>query len=198
MGFADRLKLPLAFDAQRLAHDLAALASAAWTAHFVPQNYDGDWSVIALRAAKGAAGMHPIRLIYSDPTATEFEDTPLMDACPYFREVANAFGAEPRSVRLMRLTPGSVIKEHDDGDLSAEGGTVRIHAPITSNPDVVFELNRRRVDMAPGEAWYLRLSDPHRVANRGTTDRVHLVIDLAMNPALQALLERATASAAAS
>jgi hypothetical protein len=33
------------------------------------------------------------------------------------------------------------------------------------------------VVMAPGEAWYLRLSDPHSVANRGTTDRVHLVID---------------------
>ena len=197
MAFPDRLKLPLAFDPGRLARDLAALAAVPWTPHFVPQNYDGDWSVIALRAAKGAAGRHPIRLIYSDPTATEFEDTAFMDACPYFREVAGAFGAAQRSVRLMRLAPGSVIKEHNDGDLSAEGGTVRIHAPVTTNPDVVFELNRRRVDMAPGEAWYLRLSDPHRVANRGTTDRVHLVIDLAMNPALQALLERATAEAAA-
>lgn len=196
MAFADRLKLPLAFDAERLARDLAALATAPWTPHFVSQNYDGDWSVIALRAAKGAAGMHPVRLIYSDPAATEFEDTPVMEACPCFREVANAFGAEPRSVRLMRLAPGSVIKEHNDGDLSAEGGTVRIHAPVTTNPGVAFELNRRRVDMAPGEAWYLRLSDPHRVANRGATDRVHLVIDLAMNPALQALLERATAEAA--
>ena len=197
MAFPDRLKLPLAFDAERLAGDLAALSGTPWTAHFVPQNYDGDWSVIALRAAKGAAAMHPVRLIYSDPTATEFEDTPFMDACPYFREVASAFGAEPRTVRLMRLTPGSLIKEHDDGDLSAEDGTVRIHAPITSNPDVVFEVNRRAVVMAPGEAWYLRLSDPHRVANRGATDRVHLVIDLPMNPALQALLERATADPAA-
>jgi aspartyl/asparaginyl beta-hydroxylase len=197
MAFPDRLKLPLAFDAERLARDLAALSGTQWTAHFVPQNYEGDWSVIALRAAKGAAGMHPVRLIYSDPTATEFEDTPFMDVCPYFREVANAFGAEPRSVRLMRLTPGSTIKEHDDGDLSAEGGAIRIHAPITTNPDVVFEVNRRRVDMAPGEAWYLRLSDPHRAANRGTTDRVHLVIDLTMNAALEALLERAAAQAPA-
>jgi hypothetical protein len=197
MPFPDRLKLPLAFDADRLAGELAALAGAAWTAHFVPQNYDGDWSVIALRAPRGAAGMHPIRLIYSDPTATEFEDTPLMDACPYLREVANAFGAEPRSVRLMRLTPGSTIKEHNDGDLSAEGGMVRIHAPITTNPDVMFEVNRRPVVMAAGEAWYLRLCDPHRVANRGTTDRVHLVIDLPMNPTLEAMMERAMAEAAA-
>ena len=193
MAFPDRLKLPLALDAERLARDLAALAAVPWTPHFVPQNYDGDWSVIALRAAKGAAGMHPIRLITSDPSATEFEDTPAMDACPSFRDVANAFGAEPHSVRLMRLTPGSVIKEHNDGNLSVEHGTVRLHAPITTNPNVVFEVNRRAVVMSPGEAWYLRLSDPHSVANHGTTDRVHLVIDLPMNPTLEAMMEQATA-----
>ncbi len=195
MAFPDRLKLPLAFDADRLSRDLAALAAAPWTAHFVRQNYEGDWSVIALRAAKGAAAMHPVRQIYSDPTATEFEDTPFMALCPYFSEVASAFGAEPRSARLMRLTPGSVIKEHTDLDLSAEEGTVRFHVPVATNPDVVFELNRRRIDMAAGEAWYLRLSDPHRVANRGAADRVHLVIDLLMNAALAALLERAMADA---
>ena len=195
MAFPDRLKLPLALDAERLARDLAALATAPWTGHYVPQNFEGDWSVIPLRAANGARGMHPVRLIYADPTATEFEDTPFMDACPYFREVAGAFGAEPRVVRLMRLTPGSRIKEHDDGDLSAEDGTLRIHAPITTNPDVVFEVNRRPVTMAPGEAWYLRLSDPHRVANHGTTDRIHLVIDVATNPALDAMMRRAMAEA---
>jgi hypothetical protein len=197
MAFPDRLKLPLALDADQLAADLAALAATPWTPHFVRQNYEGDWSVIPLRAPKGAAGMHPVRMIYSDPAATEFEDTPFMDACPYFREVAGGFGPEPRTVRLMRLTPGSVIKEHDDLDLSAEDGFVRIHAPITTNPDVVFELNRRRVDMAPGEVWYLRLSDPHRVANRGTTDRVHLVIDIAFDDRLEALFRKALAEAPA-
>jgi hypothetical protein len=35
--------------------------------------------------------------------------------------------------------------------------------------------------MALGEAWYLRLSDPHAVTNDGETDRVHLVIDCATN-----------------
>jgi hypothetical protein len=35
--------------------------------------------------------------------------------------------------------------------------------------------------MAPGSAWYLRLSDPHCVSNMGSTDRVHLVIDAIAN-----------------
>jgi hypothetical protein len=37
------------------------------------------------------------------------------------------------------------------------------------------------VILEAGSCWYLRLSDPHRVANRGETDRVHLVIDAAVN-----------------
>jgi hypothetical protein len=81
----------------------------------------------------------------------------------------------------MRLAPGSVIKEHTDHDLRFEEGRVRIHIPILTNPDVEFYLNGLRVVLTAGSCWYLRLSDPHRVANRGKTDRVHLVIDLQVN-----------------
>ena len=188
MTFPDRLRLPLSFDAARLASDLSVLSSAAWIAHFVKQNYDGDWDVLPLRGVAGAR--HPVQMIYSDPAATEFEDTPMLASCPYFREVLATFACEVQAVRLMRLSPGSVIKEHSDHDLDAAAGMARVHIPITSNPDVAFELNRRRVVMAPGEAWYLRLSDPHRVANRGASERVHLVADLVVNGWLADLLRR--------
>jgi hypothetical protein len=130
-------------------------------------------------------------MIYSDPSATAFEDTPLLQHCPYFREVLATFACELQAVRLMRLTPGSVIKEHSDNDLDAERGMVRMHIPITTNPGVEFELNRSRIVMQPGSAWYLRLSDPHRVANRGATDRVHMVVDAVANDWMRAMLERA-------
>jgi hypothetical protein len=91
----------------------------------------------------------------------------------------------------MRLTPGSVIKEHNDNDLDVEHGVVRIHIPIITNPGVEFELNRSRIVMQPGSAWYLRLSDPHRVANRGASDRVHMVVDALANDWMLTLLERA-------
>ncbi len=179
----------MAFDAARLQRDLDGLSSVDWTAHFVKQNYEGDWDVIPLRAQAGAR--HPVMMIYSDPTATAFEDTPMLKASPYFREVLDALACEIQSVRLMRLTPGSAIKEHRDHDLDIEHGSVRLHIPITTNPGVEFELNRVRVTMRPGSVWYLRLSDPHRVANRGTTDRVHMVVDAVANDWLGALLERA-------
>jgi hypothetical protein len=192
--FPDRLRLPLAFDPQRLAADMATVAAAGWTAHFVKQNYDGDWSVIPLRSPAGAR--HPIQMIYSDPGCTDFADAPLLAATPYFREVLAGFACALQAVRLMRLAPGSVIKEHRDHDLSFEGGVVRLHIPVVTNERVDFRLNGRRCQMAAGSAWYLRLSDPHSVANLGPADRVHLVIDAVANGWVADLLERATQGAA--
>jgi hypothetical protein len=95
----------------------------------------------------------------------------------------------------MRLTPGSVIKEHTDLDLGIESGAARIHVPVITNPDVEFLLNRTRVDMKEGQAWYLRLGDPHAVANRGITDRVHLVLDLVANDWLAGFFQAAAVEA---
>ena len=184
--FPDRLCLPLAFDPAGLASDLGGLSGIAWTSHFVEQNYQGDWSVIALRAPAGAR--HPIQMIVSEPGRNDFVDTPALAASPYFRQVLAAFDCPLLAVRLMRLTPGSVIKEHHDHDLSFEDGTVRIHVPVVTNDAVDFRLNGTSCRMQAGSAWYLRLSDPHSVANRGTTDRVHMVIDASANGWLRTLL----------
>jgi len=190
--FSDRLRLPFTFDRDLLAADLRRLSAEQWISHYVTQNYQGDWSVIALRGPAGAR--HPVQMIYAHPTATAFADTPLLACCPYYREVLDSFCCPLQTVRLMRLTPGSVIKEHCDYDLSFEQGCVRIHIPITTNDGVAFELNRRRVVLEAASCWYLRLSDPHSVANHGDTDRVHMVIDAAVNDWVEAALAAASAA----
>jgi hypothetical protein len=188
-GVPDRLRLPLAFDAVRLAADLGNLGEN-WTPHFVRQNYSGEWGVIPLRAPGGET--HPIRLIYPDPMQKTFVDTAALLASRYFREVLSSFQSTLRATRLMRLAPGSVINEHSDPGLRFEEGVARIHIPVLTNPDVEFYLNGSRVLMTAGSCWYLRLSDPHRVANRGQTDRVHLVIDLEVNEWLVNLFRSGT------
>jgi hypothetical protein len=194
MQLPDRLRLPVSFDPVRLEGDLRALGSTDWIQHFVKQNFEGDWSIIPLRGKAGAT--HPVMMIYSDPTCREFADTPMLSACAYFREVLDAFAAPLRAVRLMRLTPGSVIKEHTDLDLSLEDGTVRLHVPIVTNADVAFYLNGTRVVLDAGSCWYLRLSDPHSVVNGGATDRVHMVIDAQVNDWVTNVFEGATAGTA--
>ena len=72
--------------------------------------------------------------------------------------------------------------------LSVEEGTVRLHIPVVTNPDVEFYLNGSRVLLEAGSAWYLRLSDPHRVHNNGDRDRIHMVVDTAVNDWLKGLL----------
>lgn len=186
----DRLCLPLCFDAAALAADLDRCDRRSWTAHFVQQNYEGDWSALPLRAPAGA--VHPIMRIAPRPGCTDWIETELLDSCPYFRTVLATFACELQAVRLMRLAPGSIIKEHSDFDLSAEQGVARLHIPVVTNPQVDFRLNGLRVDMAPGSVWYLRLSDRHAVTNGGTTVRVHLVIDAVVNPWLEDLLAAGT------
>jgi hypothetical protein len=187
--YPDRLRLPLAFDPAALAADLARVEADEWTEHFVRQNYEGAWSVLPLRSTAGAT--HPVMMIYSDPAATAFEDTPFLARLPAMAAAIAAFACPLRSVRLMRLAAGSQIKEHCDPDLDAAMGFARIHVPVRTNPGVAFRLNGTHVPMAPGEAWYLRLSDRHSVVNRGSEDRVHLVIDAGMNPWLAGQLDAA-------
>lgn len=176
---SDRIKLKLNFDPHQLALDLNRLKAETWIAHFVTQNYEGDWSVIPLRGP--ASATHPVMMIYSDPTCTEFSDTPFLAGCSYFRKVLNSFQCPLMSVRLMRLAAGSRIKEHRDHDLAIENGLARLHVPVVTNEDVDFRLNGTRVVLNPGECWYLRLSDPHSVVNEGAADRVHLVLDVQVN-----------------
>ncbi|MEA2946821.1 MAG: hypothetical protein QOI40_2151 [Alphaproteobacteria bacterium] len=194
LGLPDRLKLPVAFDPERMARDLRALGGADWIGHFLTDRFEGDWDVIPLRGPKDA--IHPVMMIATTPGTKAFADTEAFAACPYLREIVDSFGADIRAVRLLRLTPGSVLLEHTDHEYTDDDGTVRIHIPVVTNPDVVFLLNGTRVPMEAGSAWVLRLGDPHSVANNGATDRVHMLVDLTMNPRLEALLREAAYLAA--
>lgn len=192
-GLPDRVKLPVAFDPARLARDLAALSSADWIGHFLTERYEGDWDVIPLRGPKRA--IHPVMMIATTPGEKEFADAPALERCPYFREIIDAFDAEVRAVRLLRLTPGSVLLEHTDHEYTDDDGTLRVHIPVVTNADVVFLLNGTRVVMEAGTAWVLRLADPHSVANNGSCDRVHMLVDLVMNERLAAMLGACAATA---
>jgi Aspartyl/Asparaginyl beta-hydroxylase len=186
--FPDRLRLPLTFEAGLLSRDLDAVSSHKWINHVVRQNYEGVWSIIPLRAPAGET--HPVRLTSADSTHS-FVDTPLLDNAPYFHHVLDCLKCPLLAARLMRLTPGSCIKEHTDLDLNFENGLARLHIPVATNDAVEFYLNKRRVVLHAGSVWYLRLSDPHSVKNLGSTDRVHLVIDVRVNAWVDALFENA-------
>ena len=177
-------RLSPTFDAARLQADLAGIVATDYVPHFNTRYYQGDWSVVPLRSIGGRADQ-----IYPDPTKKNaFADTPLLARCPYVREVLGAFPCPQQAVRFLRLKAGSVVKEHTDLDLGFEDGEVRLHIPVITNPGVEFILNHVRVVMNEGECWYLNVNQPHRVANHGANDRIHLVIDCVLNDWLRGQL----------
>jgi aspartyl/asparaginyl beta-hydroxylase len=186
----DRVRLPFAFDPAPLAADLAQIAAGDWIRHVARENFEGSWDIVPLRAAAGET--HPLRLINVDLGAARFADTQWLARMPAIRAALGRLRCPLRSVRLMRLAAGSTIKEHSDA-LDAELGTLRLHVPVTTSAEVDFRLAGRRVEMAPGSVWYLRLTEPHKVVNRGTGDRIHLVVDATLNPWLERMLRRGSA-----
>lgn len=169
------VRLALRCDPAGLQQDLRQLADDEWVAHYNADDHHGAWHAAALRTRAGA--LHPIQAIYADPAAGTFADTPLLARCPHLRAALDAFACPLRGVRLMRLGPGAEILPHRDHELGLPHGVARIHVPVCTNPEVDFRLDGRRIAMAPGEVWYLDFGRTHAVANRGATDRVHLVLD---------------------
>jgi hypothetical protein len=178
------LKLPMTFDVRPVKVDLEKFGNNDWTPHFNTHYYNGDWSGIALRAAENA---HVA--LYPDPTVENFVDTDAMAQCPSVAAILTAFKCKMESVRFLRLGVGASIREHRDHKLSIDDGVARVHIPVKTNPEVEFYLDGKRVEMNEGEAWYLNFNLLHRVENKSTSERIHLVIDCIANDWLRSFFD---------
>lgn len=186
MTMIQYFKLPIQFDVARLQQEAMGLTAGLWKQHYNTKDYEGSWSTIPLRSFMGNLDAH-----FSAPVSQSgqnyYQDTPLMQHCPYVQEVLNYFQCEKTAVRLMNLAAGAVIKEHRDDALNLESGEARLHIPVQTNSQVEFYVEDDRVQLLEGDCWYLNLSLRHRVSNLGSTDRIHLVIDCVVNDWLLAI-----------
>jgi hypothetical protein len=183
------LQLPFRFDPLLLKTDLAALAPEAWIPHYNERDYGGDWHGVALRSLSGASH----QLFAGQAGSEAYADTGALHRSPYFQKVLSVFECPLKSVRLLRLGSGSVIREHTDPALGFEDGEVRIHIPIQTNPGVEFHLAGERLHFEEGGCYYLNVSLPHRVSNSGAEDRIHLVIDADVNDWIRSVFSRSEA-----
>jgi len=179
-----KARLPFEFCAERLAADLASVREEDWIAHYNPDDHEGKWSLAALRSP---AGMQTN--IWSCAIPDICQPTPLLERCEYFQHVLNRIPVTMSSARLMRLDAGATIKKHCDSFGDEE---IRIHVPVTTNPQVEFTLAGERVEMEAGSCWFMDFRLPHSVVNHGSDSRIHLVIDAYRNEWFRDQLSSAT------
>jgi hypothetical protein len=178
------LQFPFRFDIDRLHGDLAKVLPHEWSPHYNERDYGGTWRGIALRSATGSS-----RDLQALPGGGgDFSATGVLERCAYFREVLSAFHCPLKSVRLLGLAPQSFIREHSDHALGYDDGEVRIHIPIRTNPGVEFYVAGERLLLEEGASYFVNVNLPHRVNNRGPSERVHLVIDAEVNDWVRTLV----------
>jgi len=159
------VQLPLRFDAQRLAEEVAALGEDTWRPH--PQNFPGN-AMLPLIASNGEAG--------NESFAPPMQPTPALHASPCLWQTVATLGATLGRTRLMRLDGKAEVTPHaDQGYYWAE--RTRVHIPIVTAPDVRFICGESEVHMAAGECWIFDTWRIHQVINGPTVRRIHLVID---------------------
>ena len=163
----------------------ALFESDNWLPHFNQSHYEGNWEVLPLRTPGGQTN-NPFADLFQH---TSFENTALLDKLPEVNAILESLQCEKQSVRLLNLRKGSVIKTHRDYDLAFEMGEARLHFPVFTTEQVEFFVDENFIKMQEGECWYINANLPHRAANHGTTDRIHLVVDCIVNPWLEELFE---------
>ncbi len=183
---ADRIRLPLTFDVAKMLEEIQALNLQEFV----------EYNVLPLRSPAHMVDPSlpppPPADDYADGSWTDWLDTPALRQSPYLSRVVDTFRPHTSVtlVRLLRLAPGGIVNEHTDPTLGLEvpKSVIRLTVPILVDDSVEFFLNGTLVPMKPGECWYLRLTDPHRVINPGTTERINMSIDMVPNDWVRSLI----------
>jgi hypothetical protein len=157
-------RVPLHFDAVRLAEEVGQLDESLWRPH--PQGYAGN-SALLMISSGGEQ---------TDAAFGPMCPTPALEQCPYIRQVLSSFETVIGRSRLMRLDGKSNVSPHSDIHYYWRH-RVRIHVPVQTNPRVRFHCDGEEVHMAAGEAWIFDNYRQHSVENLTDATRIHLVAD---------------------
>lgn len=82
---------------------------------------------------------------------------------------------------ISKLVPGGKIYPHVDPGLYFAIHN-RYHIVLTTNPDVEFFTETENIKCRPGELWRFNNRAKHWGENKGSTDRLHIIFDVAHNP----------------
>lgn len=98
-------------------------------------------------------------------------------------EISNIFeqhypNKQPKRITLNNMRSNSIIPEHRDFLYHYEN-TIRVHVPIITNENVVFQFPsvNQSLHMKVGEIVEFNNNIPHSGYNKSDDDRIHLILD---------------------
>lgn len=159
-------RLPFLFDIEKLKEELGQFDESLWMPH--PNQHRGN-SAIPLISLNGKDN----NFFHGEMLATAH-----LKRCSYTQQVLASIDEVFGRSRFMRLAPGCEVPLHSDTNYHWHT-RVRIHIPITTDPEVIFHCGDEQVHMAAGECWIFDSLRPHKVVNNSDITRVHLVVDTA-------------------
>lgn len=170
-------RLPLRFDLERMQQEIAQFAPSEWVPHH--EHFKGN-SAIPLVSVNGE---------FNNDFKGVMQPTSALLRCEYLQQVIASFGEVVGRSRLMRLDAGCEVPLHSDINYHWYK-RVRVHIPITTQEDVIFQCGDKRVHMAAGDCWIFDSWKFHKVENNSDHTRVHLVIDFAGSSRFWAMVEQ--------
>lgn len=179
-------KIPCAIQLVELQADIESLLDRSlpvevWVDHVNKNDYLGGWDVLPLRCQRQHLHAHPVLQGFAIADGDEWENLPVLKHCPAITAIFNQLQCPIKAARLMRLKAGAEIKPHRDHQLSIEFGEARLHVPIHTSDLVSFIVDNKTIPLRAGELWYFNADQLHEVYNRGSEDRINLVIDCTAN-----------------
>lgn len=91
-------------------------------------------------------------------------------------------GSRLGRVVITRLEPGKKILPHADTMGEYAKYYTRFHLVLQGLPGSLFTCGDETVNMRTGELWYFDAAAEHAVMNNSADDRVHLLIDVRIDP----------------
>lgn len=91
--------------------------------------------------------------------------------------MSHAEGERLGSVSVVKLKPGGLIDEHrDEGPYSEYYD--RFHIALVSPSESRLVIDGQRLNMRPGEAWWINHTKLHYAENLSQDPRIHLIVDI--------------------
>lgn len=135
------------------------------------------------------AQVDDILLRFGKPDGDDLEapDLPSIKLLPRAKDMALTVmqivgGTRLGRVVITKMEPGKKILPHADVKGLYSKYYTRYHIALLGLPGSLFTCGDETVNMRTGELWWFDASEVHSVSNNSADDRVHLLVDVRIDP----------------